>query len=121
MGVRYGMKQLISIEHLIISPAVRETANEDGAVLLDVEQGICFSLNPVGLRIWQMLKQHYSTDQMADFLEKEFHAPRPDLVADICEFLAQLEAKHLIRHSPDPTAEHGWLAKILPWKKSTSV
>ena len=115
------MEDRVTLQEMVISPSVRETASEDGAVLLDIEQGICFSLNPVGLRIWQMLKQHYSTDQMADFLEKEFHAPRPDLVADICEFLAQLEAKHLIRHSPDPTAEQGWLAKILQRKKSTGV
>jgi len=111
------MRNSSNIEPLVISPAVREIANEDGAVLLDIEQGICFSLNPVGLRIWQMLKQRYSTDKIADLLEKEFHTPRPDLVADISDFLVQLEAKHLIRHSPDATAEQGWFARILPQKR----
>ena len=47
---------LITTEDVVIAPSVRETASEDGAVLLDIEQGICFSLNPVGLKIWELLK-----------------------------------------------------------------
>ena len=111
------MRNLINMKHVIISPGVRETSNQDGAVLLDIEQGICFSLNPVGLRIWQMLKLRYSTDQMADLLQREFQVPRPSLVADISDFLAQLEAKHLIRDDTDPTAEQRWFTRILTWKK----
>src|SRR5580700_7610628 len=34
------------------------------------DKGVCASLSPVGLRIWQMLEQRYSTDQMADFVIK---------------------------------------------------
>ena len=41
------MNQVTSTAELAIAPGVREVASEDGAVLLDVEQGICFSLNPV--------------------------------------------------------------------------
>ena len=47
---------LITTEDIVIAPSVRETASEDGAVLLDIEQGICFSLNPVGLKIWELLE-----------------------------------------------------------------
>jgi hypothetical protein len=42
------MEDPIATEDIVIAPGVRETASEDGAVLLDIEQGICFSLNPVG-------------------------------------------------------------------------
>src|SRR5208282_3160780 len=47
------MEDLSTTQDMVIAPSVRETASEDGAVLLDIEQGICFSLNPVGLRIWE--------------------------------------------------------------------
>src|ERR1039458_8095163 len=50
------MSDPATITDFTIAPGVRETASEDGAVLLDVEQGVCFSLNPVGLRIWELLK-----------------------------------------------------------------
>ena len=52
---------MASITGLTIAPGVREVASEDGAVLLDVEQGVCFSLNPVGLKIWDLLKKGCSS------------------------------------------------------------
>ncbi len=111
------MANAMSIGDITIAPAVRETASEDGAVLLDPEQGICFSLNPVGLKIWEMLKKQYSVDQIADAFEREFHLPRAELLSDISEFLTELEAKHLIHHGSHQVAKQGWLAKILPWRK----
>jgi hypothetical protein len=107
------MEKAINFRDIIIAPGVRETASEDGAVLLDIEQGVCFGLNPVGLRIWKMLGQQFSLDQMADALEHEFQAPRPELVADICDFVRQLEVKHLIHHGVRVPAKQGWWAKLL--------
>jgi hypothetical protein len=57
---------LIATEDIVIAPGSRETASEDGAVPLDIEQGICFSLNSVGLKIWELLNKRYSVDQIAD-------------------------------------------------------
>ncbi len=102
----------VNFSNITISPGVRETASEDGAVLLDIEQGICFSLNPVGLKIWRMLKDQFSLDQMTDSLEEEFHTPRLELMADICQFVSQLEAKHLISCGASPRAKQGWWAKL---------
>ena len=102
----------VNFSHITISPEVRETASEDGAVLLDIEHGICFSLNPIGLKIWRMLKQQFSLDQMTDSLEDEFHTPRPDLMADICQFVSQLEARHLVSYGASPRAKQGWWATL---------
>ena len=90
---------IITTEDIVIAPGVRETASEDGAVLLDIEQGICFSLNPVGLKIWELLKKRYSVDQIADALVQDFTVPRSQLLSDVVEFLQSLEAKRLIRRS----------------------
>jgi hypothetical protein len=83
-------------ENISISPRVKQTENEDGAVLLDIEQGVCFSLNVVGLKIWEMLKRQSPIGQIADSLEREFHIPRAEIIADVCDFVAQLESKHLV-------------------------
>ena len=90
------MNQATNTE-LAIAPGVREVASEDGAVLLDVEQGVCFSLNPVGLKIWELLKKGCSLEQIADALGQEFPVSRPQLVSDASEFIAALEEKQLIR------------------------
>jgi hypothetical protein len=91
------MDQATSTTELAIAPGVREVTSEDGAVLLDVEQGVCFSLNPVGLKIWELLKKGCSLEQIADALGQEFPVSRPQLVSDASEFIAALEAKQLIR------------------------
>ena len=87
------MDQAMYTAELAIAPGVREVASEDGAVLLDVEQGVCFSLNPVGLKIWELLKKGCSLDQIADALGQEFPVSRPQLLSDATEFVAALEEK----------------------------
>jgi hypothetical protein len=98
------MSEPAAMTDLTVAPGVRETASEDGAVLLDIEQGICFSLNPVGLRIWELLKRRYSLDQIADTLAQDFSVPREQLLSDAAEFIAALETKRLIQrpHAKPP-------------------
>jgi len=100
-----------------ISPGVRETASEDGAVLLDVEQGICFSLNRVGLRIWELLKKRFSLDQIAEALGQEFPVSRSQLLSDATEFIAELEAKHLIHRPGHTIPKKSWFSRVLPSRK----
>jgi len=105
------------INDFSIAPGVRETASEDGAVLLDIEQGICFSLNPVGLRIWELLKQRRSLDEIADALGLEFPVSRSQLLSDATEFVAALEAKHLIRRPGRALPKRPWFSRIFPHRK----
>ncbi|MGA7792425.1 MAG: PqqD family protein [Candidatus Acidiferrales bacterium] len=105
---------IISTEDIVIASGVRETASEDGAVLLDIEQGICFSLNPVGLKIWELLKKRSSVDQIADAMAQDFAIPRSQLLADIVEFIQSLEAKRLIRRSGQTVPTRSWLTRIFP-------
>jgi len=111
------MENQITNEDMVIAPGVRETASEDGAVLLDIEQGICFSLNPVGLKIWELLKTHHSVDEIADELAQDFPVSRSQLLSDVVEFLQALEAKRLIRRAHHRIATQSWLARVFPWAK----
>lgn len=98
---------------ILIPAGIRETKSEDGAVLLDIEQGICFSLNPVGLKIWELLKQGQSLDKVADSLANEFPVSRQQLLADTQEFVSALEAKHLIRRPGQKQSRKSWFAKLM--------
>jgi len=108
---------IITTEDIVIAPGVRETASEDGAVLLDIEQGICFSLNPVGLKIWELLKTHHSVDEIADDVAQDFPISRSQILSDVVEFLQSLEAKRLIRRSGHTVPTRSWLTRIFPWAK----
>lgn len=100
-----------------VAESVRETINQDGAVLLDIKQGVCFSMNPVGAKIWEMLKRECPLDQIASSLEQEFHVPRAQIEADIAEFLTELRQRNLILSSDAANLEKkGWLSKLLSRK-----
>jgi hypothetical protein len=110
--------KFIDTQGISIAPGIREAASQDGAVLLDIEQGICFSLNPVGLKIWELLKKDYSFDRIVDTLADDFEVSRSQLVSDIMEFVCALEAKHLIRRPGQSTVKQSWLKSLVfPWRK----
>jgi PP-loop superfamily ATP-utilizing enzyme len=116
------MDQETNTAGLAIAPGVREVSSEDGAVLLDVEQGVCFSLNRVGLKIWELLKKGCSVEQIADALGQEFTVGRPQLVSDAREFIADLEAKQLIRRPNQKTPRRsGLFEKLLRRKRRSSA
>lgn len=78
------------------SESVRHSETQDGAVLLDIRQGVCFSINPVGSRIWNMLKEEQSFDSIVDRLAAEFMIPRQQLCSDVMEFTTALHKRGLL-------------------------
>ncbi|MGH9718658.1 MAG: PqqD family protein [Bryobacteraceae bacterium] len=73
------------------------TANDDGAVLLDVDHGMCFSLNPLGSRIWTALSQGRSRSQIIHDLSIEFcDVECAQIAADVDEFLSELARRKLL-------------------------
>jgi hypothetical protein len=76
--------------------SVREVLNEDGAVLLDINQGVCFSMNPVGAKIWEMLRTECSVDEIATALQSEFGVPIAQIKRDIGEFVEELKTHNLV-------------------------
>jgi hypothetical protein len=80
-----------------ISDSVRAVETEDGAVLLDIRQGLCLSLTPVGVRIWQLLRRQTSVDQIVRCLADEFQdVARTEIHADTLEFISDLRSKSLL-------------------------
>src|SRR5260370_38904801 len=78
------------------STSIKNINTQDGALLLDIDQGLCFSMNPLGAKIWEMLKTNHSVDSIADVLAGEFSVPRDQVFGDVQEFLAQLRNQHLL-------------------------
>ena len=54
------------------------------------------TLNPIGSIIWQQLTDGRSPEQIANRLASEFGIPSEQALADVNEFLQQLESQHLI-------------------------
>jgi hypothetical protein len=81
---------------LTISKSVRLTKSADGGVLLDVERGEIFTLNPVGARIVEILREGQDERSLASTLSREFSVPEEAVKRDIVGFLCTLREECLI-------------------------
>ncbi len=85
-----------------ISREVRATYSEDGAVLLDINKGLCYGLNPVAARIWVTIETSQTgitLDDIVGALETQFEVPRHKLVNDIATYLSRLEHMGLVQRN----------------------
>jgi Coenzyme PQQ synthesis protein D (PqqD) len=81
---------------LKLSERLRSTHNPDGAVVLDISYDKMFSLNPVGSRIIEHLRQGLTEIQITGEISREFRTDVETVRNDVREFLSQLEKHHLL-------------------------
>src|ERR1700722_12125835 len=81
---------------LTISSSVRLTKSQDGGILLDVEQGQIFRLNPVGTRILELLEEGHDGPSLTHALSSELDVPEQVVREDVRDFLSQLRERRLI-------------------------
>ena len=79
-----------------VSGSVRSTHGQDGAIVLDVQQGQMFNLNIVGSRILELLECGSSEEQITDAISREFGADVETVRKDVAEFLEELKAHKLL-------------------------
>jgi PqqD family protein of HPr-rel-A system len=72
------------------------------AVLLHLKTGLYFTLNRSGTRIWQLIEQHYSLDEVQRVLCAEFDVEGDQARADITELVDRLENRGLLTKQTAP-------------------
>jgi len=85
----------------LVSPDVRSTHSEDGAVLLDIRR-LCYSLNPVAARVWSTVEASPSGIDfpgLVEVMETHYKISHEQLESDITEYLAKLEEMGLVLHN----------------------
>ena len=66
------------------------------AVLLNLESGKYYGLDPVGLRIWQFVQQTPLLRSVWQSMQDEFDAPADTLHTDLLTFIDELSGEGLI-------------------------
>lgn len=79
-----------------IPSTIRSIVAPDGAVLMDSQSGLMFSLNHVGGAIWKQLQEECSYEQITRYLADEFHISREQAMNDINAFVAELQKHRLL-------------------------
>ncbi len=88
----FSLDQVFEVSENVVS---REVSGE--FVLLDLESGIYFGLNPVGSRIWQLLDEKaQALSEICSIVEAEFDAPRDVIETDVLALSGQLLEQGLI-------------------------
>lgn len=86
-----------------ISPDVLFQEVSGETVLLDLASEQYFGLDAVGTRIWALLNEGATADDVVETLLEEYEVERATLEADVAELLAGLAGAGLIRYADDAT------------------
>jgi hypothetical protein len=70
---------------------------EGEMVLLNLETGIYFGLDPIGTRIWTLLREHESLQQVFEVLLQEYDVPEAVLKADLLRLAREFSSHGLAR------------------------
>jgi hypothetical protein len=78
------------------SDSIRRAASPDGGIVMDIRRGTMFRVNPLGVRILDLLDSQDSPRQIADRLSAEFGIALELVEADLTEFLDALAAHEVV-------------------------
>jgi len=69
---------------------------EDEMVLLGMEDGIYYGLNPVGAFIWEQIKEPKTIDEVRDAILDEYDVEKEECERDLFELLHEMTGKGLV-------------------------
>jgi hypothetical protein len=62
----------------------------DELVMMDIEQGKYFSLNPVATRIWDLLENYLGIDELCSQLMEEYDVDSEQCTNEVEEYLKEM-------------------------------
>lgn len=65
-------------------------------VLLDLNRGVYYGLDPIGARIWQLMAEGNDEAEIVNILTNEYDAPPKTLRADFDSLIAELRERGLV-------------------------
>ena len=66
------------------------------AVILNLESGVYFGLDPIGTRIWQLCQEHASLRPVWEAMQREFDESAETLQSDLLAFIDELSTRGLV-------------------------
>ena len=94
--MRRGVMGQISLDSSVeISDDAIFREMDGEAVILNLESGTYFGLDPVGTRIWQLLEEHGNLRAVFDQMRQEFDVEPEVLETDLLRLVGQFAEKGL--------------------------
>jgi hypothetical protein len=82
---------------IVVAAEHQTSAEVDGeSVILDLEEGVYYGLNPVGARIWAEIQEPASVEEIAAAITAEYDVDTEQCLEDVLALLRNLEENDLI-------------------------
>lgn len=69
---------------------------QDDLMMLNVEQGAYYSLDPIGAEIWKLLEQPAAVRDVVELLQKKYDVSALQCQADVQAFLEEMQKNGMI-------------------------
>ncbi len=89
--------ELTFVTVLVRTSETITAAVDDELVMMDATAGKYYGLNSVGAEIWRLLESPTSVQDLCRGLTHLFEVPSERCRTEVLQFLAQLQAKGLVR------------------------
>ena len=84
-------------QHQFVAAPDQVSSDLDGdAVILNLNSGVYFGLNPVGARVWELIQQPRTIDEICDAVRQEFEVDSDRCQRDLTNLLEQMRTEGLI-------------------------
>jgi len=95
-----GTEQVTLETQVFVGEDVVSRELDGEAVILNLESGTYFGLDPVGTRIWSLLQKNGSLRETFETLQQEYEVPQNRLEEDLLRLVKELNTKGLLRLAP---------------------
>jgi hypothetical protein len=83
---------------IVRNEEIVSTGMDNETVMMSIEMGEYYGINPVGSRIWELLARPRTAAGICDMLMEEYDVPEEECRQDVLEFLGQLFEKKLVKY-----------------------
>lgn len=91
-------KNILGIKTIISrNPEILFSSIDDESVLLSIEQNNYYGMDSIGSKVWEILKEPTSVENIVLLLMEEFQVSQTTCISDVTTFLNVLEKEKLIK------------------------
>lgn len=80
-----------------VSAGIRSIRNADGGIVLDIDRGLMFRLNPLGALILEAIAKGCTQIEIGKEIARQFSIGEETAVADVREFVKSIEQHGIVR------------------------
>lgn len=95
------MTEITGSSVIVASNHVTSAQVEEERVVLDLEEGVYYGLNPVGTRVWELIQEPRSIHDIVSVLATEFEVSKTTCKEDVESLIEDLEAEGLVEVDPE--------------------